>query len=1390
MRKSNLLDLFVSVRTDGAATVGRDLAAIEAAGKKTDKALSSSMRSVGSSMQNVGKSLSLFVTAPLAIAGAAAVKMGASYDQALTNAVSVTGKTGKAADQLKAKMNALALQLGAETKFSASEAAGAMYDLASSGWSVEQMQKGLNGIMALAAATQTELADATAVVVSTISQYGMKASDSAHVSDVFTAAINKSRATMDGLGTAMGYVGPVASAMGISLEETVSVLSKMADSGIEASTAGTSLRAALASLANPIGQGAKELKAMKVSFDDVNPATHSLTEILKTLNDAGLDANGAMKIFGREAGPAMLAVSKTGVASVNELTKALERSGGTAERTAKEQLDTLAGRWEALKGSIETVAITYYQKVEPFLKSMVEKLIPIVNAFGELSPGMQTAILAFAGFALAIGPVLFVLGSMVAAFGALAGVFSGGVLVAGVAAFSAAILGLSQINFGDALERAKTFAKNLQEALKPPTVNDARLGGKPEQGGASGFVAGMIQSVQVAIPKIKEAFGTVSDVIRSTVGSVVDWLKGAFQTLWPYIEPAINNFVQGFKALQPAIAPLLAFLSGVLKGAFMAIVPIIGTVLVVAVNALALAFRGIAEVVGWVGQKLTPFIPIVKTVGTVIGYVLGTLIGSSVSLATKALSFLFPKLALLGPAFTRILTRGRSVFGALGTVFKTLWQRAVAIFQTGQKVVTGVFRVIGAAARVVGSVISKAWTSAGKTTTRVFSAIAGFLRRIWNSIQAFILKTALKIYNSILGKWLDIQKTTTTVFNTVKEAIGSKLTTAYNTAKDVASKLWNTLKSAWQTIKDGTAAAWSAVAVAIWEPVERAVERVRNAIDAIKTIVGGVLEAFGQDNPFKGTSPPDNSGQRRQGAGQPVREFAKGGLGTSGKQPRMHLWNEQQGNEAFIAEKRPAKEQLPYLQTAAGWHGYAVVPSDPIKTAGSSYRDFATGGLVRAFAGGGIGAMYEAVKQKFGVEGFNRHGGYLSGSGATNSLDFMVTTPGNIAQGSQKELGDNIAAFTAPPSAKNTIWYGQANFGSGWQPYETGPGVGNANTLKHMDHVHAEAFPDSFRGAQGTFTPGAGGGGGLVASLAEQMWNGTQLEGWKGTVKDGVLGAIPFIGGALKAGSNAFPGLSKLLPDKLPDFGQGIFADALDSFAAKYKDSWVKDWIYSKFGGSSGPGGTGGFTGGGDPAKNRTLGQKMFESSGVPGTFSALDLLWTKESGWNHLADNPTSDAYGIPQAMTSAHAMPAGYGPPGGDPPVQINWGLDYIRDRWGSTDAAWGNSQKYNWYSKGGMTNGPQKAILGEAGRELVMPLDNAQVIQQARHAMGTTEISARLESLEQTIRDGIDINDFRDRATGKMLGTAENGARRVMKGTEGRNIVKQHGVQLATAGRRAGN
>ena len=223
-----------------ASSTNSTLAKIEEIGGKFEQ--------VGQSITNAGKTLTTHVTAPIVAAGTAAVKTAADFDEGMSKVSAISGATGQDLQDLRDK----AREMGARTKFSATEAASAFEYMAMAGWKTEDMISGIDGIMSLAAASGEDLATTSDIVTDALTAFGLSASDSGHFADILAAASSNANTNVSMMGETFKYCAPIAGALGFSAEDTAEAIGLMANSGIKGSRAGTALRTIMNNLTGPI----------------------------------------------------------------------------------------------------------------------------------------------------------------------------------------------------------------------------------------------------------------------------------------------------------------------------------------------------------------------------------------------------------------------------------------------------------------------------------------------------------------------------------------------------------------------------------------------------------------------------------------------------------------------------------------------------------------------------------------------------------------------------------------------------------------------------------------------------------------------------------------------------------------------------------------------------------------------------------------------------------------------------------------------------------------------------------------------------------------------------------------------------------------------------------
>ena len=306
------------------------------------------------------------------------------FESQMSGVRALTGATGE--DFLLLKETAK--ELGAETSFSASQAAEGMQNLASAGFTTSEIVAAMPGMLDLAASSGEDLAAASDIAATTLRGFCLEASEAAHVADVLAEVSARTNATVADTGEAMKYIAPIANAMGLSLEETAAAIGLLSDAGIKGSQAGTTLRGALSRLAKPTEDMLEVMDSLGLSFYDSNGQMKSISSIVGMLknNMASLTEeqkqNALVTLFGQEALSGMMVLMEAGPEKLDELTRSLENCEGAASEMSEVRLDNLAGDMEELSGAVETAKLELMEKLDPYLRSAVQWLttkIPIIQ---------------------------------------------------------------------------------------------------------------------------------------------------------------------------------------------------------------------------------------------------------------------------------------------------------------------------------------------------------------------------------------------------------------------------------------------------------------------------------------------------------------------------------------------------------------------------------------------------------------------------------------------------------------------------------------------------------------------------------------------------------------------------------------------------------------------------------------------------------------------------------------------------------------------------------------------------------------------------------------------------------------------------------------------------
>ncbi len=370
------------------------------------------LKSVGQKMAGIGKELTAKVTAPVVALGAGVLQTAADFEAGMNRVRGITGATGDDFTRLQD----LAKELGRTTQFSAAEAAAGMEFLAKAGFDVNQVLTAMPATLNLAAAANLGLGEAADIASNILSGFGMDASDLADVVDDLAATSTNANTDVRQLGEAMKYVGPVAAAAGQEFDQTLAILGKMGDAGIQASMAGTALRGAISRLLNPTAEVAAKLEELGVVVTDSSGKLRPMVDIVRDLEDSGASAGDVMSIFGDRAGPALQSLISQGADSIDVLTGKIRDAGPAAQRLADVQMSGLSGAIKAMKSALEGLAIAIADAgLLQWATGLVQQFTGLIQRLTTTNPELLRMGTAVAGIAAAAGPLLIILGKLVVA---------------------------------------------------------------------------------------------------------------------------------------------------------------------------------------------------------------------------------------------------------------------------------------------------------------------------------------------------------------------------------------------------------------------------------------------------------------------------------------------------------------------------------------------------------------------------------------------------------------------------------------------------------------------------------------------------------------------------------------------------------------------------------------------------------------------------------------------------------------------------------------------------------------------------------------------------------------------------------------------------------------
>lgn len=763
---------------------------IAAAGEK--------MKTLGNNISTAGRNI-MPVSTAVAGLGVASVKTAADFDSSMSKVAAVSGATGDEFDKLRDK----AIEMGGKTVFSASESAEAMNYMAMAGWKAEDMLEGIEGIMNLAAASGEDLATTSDIVTDALTAFGLKAQDAGHFADILAAASSNANTNVSMMGESFKYAAPLMGSMGYSAEDTALALGLMANSGIKASMAGTSLRSIITRMAKPTKESAMAMENLGLELQDAEGNMYSFREIMQqiragfgdlkisqeeytakvaeldaaladgTITEAeyeeemekfaeaafgaagALNAENAAMLAGKQGMSGLLAIVMASDEDFNKLTDSIDNCNGSAEQMAETMVDNLGGDIKLLKSALETLAISIGDALMPTVREIVAHLQTFVDWLNSLDDETKNMIVKIGLFVAALGPFLIILGKLLTAIGTI--MTWAPKIVSAVGTVKTAIMGV-----GEVIQLVAGGAGTLSEAMTAVF------------GGVATAVAG----------------------VASVIGGVVIAVKN-FVDMW-------KNGWSVIKAIFMAIGVALAAVGAVILGAPAAIAAIVAAIVYVLANAVILIKEHWEEIKAFFAALWENIKEGAAKLWEAISSAASKAWETIKNIVSVAIQFIGQLLKL---AFEILMIPWRFIWENFGSYLIEAWEAIKSIVSGALEAISNVITTIWTAIKdffgpildAIKQVFNTVWTAIKELITTVMTAIKEHITTAWNNIKT-VVSTVMNAIKQVFSTiWEAIKSVITNVINSIKTAISNGL----NSAKDTISNILEAIKSKFSSIWEG-----------------------------------------------------------------------------------------------------------------------------------------------------------------------------------------------------------------------------------------------------------------------------------------------------------------------------------------------------------------------------------------------------------------------------------------------------------------------------------------------------------------------------------------------------------------------------------------------------------
>ncbi len=766
----------------------------------------------GQKMKSFGTK-TMLATAPILLFGRSVFKTGMEFETSMSKVQAISGATGKDLDDLEA----VAREMGKTTRYSASEAADALGFMALAGWETNQMISGLPPVLHLATAGELELARAAEIVTGNINAFGLEAKDATRVTDVLAYAQANSGTSTEQLAEALEVVAPAAAAAGHEIEGTSAIIGILADQNIKGSKAGTYLNAMYRDIIKNAKDGAVAIGENSIAVYDSTGKMRDMTDIMVDVDKATQGMTKEQKdsamagVFQQQSLMGVNALLNAGTDELKRLEGGLYDSKGAAGEMSDVMADNLGGSLDGLKSMFGELQIALYKTSSGPMRDIIDKITSFIEKLSKLNDSTLQTIMTIGAMAIAIGPVMWALGTMTNGVGKLIsmGAKLSGALLSPVGLISAAFVGLAYVLInalvpGDSfLEKMKNLGSYIAEmaggiiphlkgafsqvisvvtnlatsigSFLAPTFEIIKSSFMDLAASALPFVVNgfmmlvnvvvivaqaIMNIAEIVLPVLIGIFNELVPIITSIIGIIFDigaQLTPLISTLISALIPTITTVISTVMNIVQTVAPGVIAIINAIVAVIKAMIPIIMSIITVVVNVVSVVISTIQPIVAFIGMIINSVMAIIIPIVAFVANTMASVISVITPIITAVTGIFNTVHSIITGVFTSINSFIAGVINRISSVISTLSSTVSSVFNRIYSIVSSVMNRVSSVTTGVFSAIRNAWSGLTGFVGGVFSGISNAVSSLVNQVKGFVngvtggINSAIGIINKIPG---------------------------------------------------------------------------------------------------------------------------------------------------------------------------------------------------------------------------------------------------------------------------------------------------------------------------------------------------------------------------------------------------------------------------------------------------------------------------------------------------------------------------------------------------------------------------------------------------------------------------------------------------------------